>query len=140
MNVTLVPNIPEVIYVVGSIQWTRRHQNLCWSAHTTVDWSLSLGETCRCQVPGRRWLQIETGLMSVPTPFSQLTLEGKVGYMKCLWNSKRCPDSSYLATAVCIVLISVNTPGLYDSPSCHSYIGRCAIHYNMQSSLTPTYL
>ena len=38
MNVPLVPHIPEVIYVVGLLQWTHRHQPLCWSAHTTVGW------------------------------------------------------------------------------------------------------
>ena len=47
MNVTLVKHIPEVLYVVGSLQCSRRHQPLCWRAHTTVGWSLSLGGTCR---------------------------------------------------------------------------------------------
>ena len=47
MNVTLVPHIPENLYIVGSLQWTQRHQPLCWSAHTTVYWSLILGEMCR---------------------------------------------------------------------------------------------
>ena len=139
MNVTLVPHIPDVLYVVGSLQWTKRHQTLCWSAHTTVDWSSRFDKTCRIQVPGRRWLQIDTGLMSVPTTFSQLTVEGQVGYIKCLYHFKQCPDSSYLATAVCIVLVSVNTPGLYDSPGFHSDLDWCAIHYHMQSSLTLAY-
>ena len=140
VNVTLVTHITEVIYVVGSLQWTRIYQNLCWSAHTTVDWSLGLGETCRRQVPGRRRLQMGTGLLYVPIPFSQLTVAEWVGRMKCLWYSKPCPDSSYLATVECILPVSVNTSGLYDFPGCHSALGWCAISSYMKSYLTPTSL
>ena len=38
VNLTLVPHIPEVLYVVKSPQWTRIHQHRFWSPHTTVDW------------------------------------------------------------------------------------------------------
>ena len=69
INMPLVSHIPEALYIVVSLQWTLRHQPLCWSAHTTVDWLLRLGETCRRRVPDRRWLQTDTGLISVPLPF-----------------------------------------------------------------------
>ena len=85
VNVTLVPHLPNVLYVVGSLQWNQRHHTLWWIAYTTVDWSMNLGEMCR-SLNGRRWLQMDTVIMSVPTPFSQLTVEGQLGYMKCLWH------------------------------------------------------
>ena len=100
MNVTLVPHIPEVLYVARSLQWTWRHQPLCCNSHTTVDFSLRLGETCRRQFPGCRWLQTNTGILSVPIPFSQLTVSGRVGRLMCLWHSKPCPASYYLAIVV----------------------------------------
>ena len=140
VNVTLVPHIPKVLYVVGSLQWTQRHQPLCWSAHTTVDWSLRLGETYKRQVPGSRRLQTDTVLLYMPILFSQLTVTGREVCMKCLWHSKPCPASYYLATVVIIVPVSVNMPGLYAFPGWHSALGGWVIHYHMQSSLTLTSL
>ena len=96
LNVTLVPHIPQVLYVVRSLQWTWKHQPLYWSAHTAVDWSLSLGEMCRRQVIGSIRLQIDTGILYVPIPFSQFTVAGQGGCMKCLWHSKLCPASYYI--------------------------------------------
>ena len=109
-------------------------------AHTTVNLSSSLGEMSIRQAPGRRWLQMDTCLLSMPIMFSQLTASGRVGRIKRLWHSKTFPASSYLASVVCIVPVSVNTPGLYDFPGWHSAIGRCDIHKHIPYSLTPTSL
>ena len=84
-----------------------------------MGYSFSLGETCIRQVPGRRRFQMDNDLLFVPIPFSQLTIAGRVCCMKWLWHSNLFPASYYIETDVCIVPVSVNTPGLYDFPFLH---------------------
>ena len=140
INAPLVRHISDVLYVFVSLKWTWRHQTLHWSAHTTVYWSLILGETCRRLDRVHIWLLTDTDILSMPIWFSQLTVAGLVGCMRWLCRSKTCPASSCLVTVVCIVPVAVNTPGLYAFPGCNFALGRCAIHFHMKSYLTPTSL
>ena len=48
-----------------------------------------------------------------------------------LWSSKPFTNSYFLATFLCIVPISVNTPGRYDLPVWCFALSRCAIHFHV---------
>ena len=78
--------------------------------------------------------------MYVRIPFSELTLEGCVGYKILLWSYKPCPASYCLVTVVCIVPVSANTPGIYAFPGWNFALYRRVINSHMQYSLNPTNL
>ena len=78
--------------------------------------------------------------MYVRIPFSELTLEGCVGYKILLWSYKPCPASYCLVTVVCIVPVSANTPGIYAFPGWNFALYRRIINSHMQYSLNLTYL
>ena len=72
--------------------------------------------------------------------FSRLTVAWRVIYMRYLWRSKLCPDSSCLETVVWTVTESVNTTSLYAFPAWIFYLGRCTIHFHMKYYLNLTSL